>query len=157
MQMVVEHLLSIDPGAKGAAVKWYRGTVDAIYAGDGWATQLVGDLKNCDPETRVVIEKAQAMPGQGVASMFRYGQGYGEILGACAALGLSLVQVSPRAWQSLAYRGIAGEGKARSIEACRRILPKINLVREGCKKPHDGVADAALIGWWAFLHNGGRG
>ena len=146
------NIISIDPGAKGAAVVWIAGEVFRVHAGEGWATRFIADvdiLLNARGVSKVFIEKAQAMPGQGVASMFRYGQSYGELLGACAAVGLPVVQVAPQTWQKFAYRGISGEEKARSLEACRRLLPKQNLVLSGCRKPHDGLADALLIGLWA--------
>jgi len=154
-------LISIDPGAKGAAVVWWKGCVSEIYAGDGWATRLIADMFDLSDihelrrSTYVFTEKAQAMPGQGVASMFRYGQSYGEILGACAAVGLPVVQVPPKTWQKYAYAGISGEGKERSFEACKRLLPKHNLVLSGCRKPHDGLADALLIGAYGLKEIGG--
>lgn len=154
------NIISIDPGAKGAAVVWIAGEVFRVHAGEGWATRFIADVEllvGAHKVEKAYIEKSQAMPGQGVSSMFRYGQGYGELLGACAAVGLPVIQVSPQTWQKFAYRGISGEGKARSIEACRRLLPKQKLVLSGCRKPHDGLADALLIGLWAHDQNLIRG
>lgn len=71
-------IISIDPGAKGAAVVWWASNTVKTYAGEGWATRLIADMLDLSENfTKVFIEKAQAMPGQGVSSMFRYGQSYG--------------------------------------------------------------------------------
>ena len=151
-------MISIDPGANGAAVVWWDSNAAVkTYAGKGWATGLIANMLNLSANYIVFIEKAQAMPRQGVSSMFRYGQSYGELLGACAAVGMPVVQVSPQTWQKYAYRGISGEGKARSFEACKRLLPHHNLVLSGCRKPHDGLADALLIGLWAISEHSKAG
>lgn len=144
-------IIGIDPGAKGAAVFLdERGEIYGWFHSENWHDDFRREMTRSvgHATMTVYIEKAQAMPGQGVAGMFRYGQGYGEILGALAALGVPVIQVPPRTWQKVAYQGIGGEGKARSFEACRRLFPHVNLVPGKCRKPHDGLADALLIAYY---------
>jgi len=50
-------------------------------------------------EIKIVIEQVSAMPGQGVTSMFNFGQTFGAIKGICAALGLPIFFVRPSKWK----------------------------------------------------------
>ena len=50
-------------------------------------------------EIRVVIEQVSAMPGQGVTSMFNFGQSFGIIKGICSAMNLSMYFVRPAKWK----------------------------------------------------------
>ena len=54
------------------------------------------DLKE---EVSVVVEQVNAMPGQGVTSMFNFGQTFGAIKGVCAALELPIFFVRPSKWK----------------------------------------------------------
>lgn len=55
-------------------------------------------FKQCYGYTKVVLEKVHSMPGQGVASTFTFGQGYGQLQGVIAALGLRCIEVVPNKW-----------------------------------------------------------
>ena len=50
-------------------------------------------------DVSVVVEQVNAMPGQGVTSMFNFGQTFGAIKGVCAALGLPIFFVRPSKWK----------------------------------------------------------
>ena len=52
-----------------------------------------------DDETAVVVEQVNAMPGQGVTSMFNFGQTFGSIKGICATLSLPIFFVRPSKWK----------------------------------------------------------
>ena len=55
---------------------------------------LKNNIKNLENSV-VVVEQVNAMPGQGVTSMFNFGQTFGAIKGVCAALGLPIYFVRP--------------------------------------------------------------
>ena len=55
---------------------------------------LKNNIKNFENSV-VVVEQVNAMPGQGVTSMFNFGQTFGAIKGVCAALGLPIYFVRP--------------------------------------------------------------
>ena len=99
----------------------------------------------------VAIEKQQSFPGQGVASTFSIGEGYGIMCGVVAALGMPWETPAPRAWQKEMHEGIPGvDTKARSIEACGRLFPGVDLRRtDRCRVKDDGLADALMIAEWA--------
>lgn len=102
----------------------------------------------------VFIERAQAMPRQGVRSMFNYGAGYGLWLGILSHAGLPYAQVPSAAWTRVMLAGQPGDGKARAIVVCRRRWRDAMLVPVGCRRPHDGVADALLIAEYGALSTG---
>ena len=57
----------------------------------------IKDIKK--DEIKVIIEQVSAMPGQGVTSMFNFGQTFGAIKGICAAMGLPIYFVRPSKWK----------------------------------------------------------
>jgi crossover junction endodeoxyribonuclease RuvC len=61
--------------------------------------KLLKDNISKNEEISVVIEQVNAMPGQGVTSMFNFGQTFGAIKGICAALGLPVFFVRPSKWK----------------------------------------------------------
>ena len=105
----------------------------------------------------VAIEKQQSFPGQGVSSTFSIGEGYGLVCGVVAALGMPWDSPIPRVWQKDMHSGIPGaDSKARSIEACGRLFPGVDLRRtERCRVKDDGKADALMIAEWARRKVGG--
>jgi len=56
-----------------------------------------------------VLERVSAMPGQGVSSMFRFGEGYGVVQGVLAALGIPVIAGSPAVWKRAS--GLIGRDK----------------------------------------------
>lgn len=108
----------------------------------------------------VYIERQQAMRKssngrtQGTSSSFAIGLGYGLWQGLILGLGMPLTIVSPQQWQKVAFQGVSGEGKERSIIAAGRLYPTVDLRKsELARKPHNGKADALLIAHWAKVMN----
>ena len=89
--------------------------------------------------TKAWVERAQAMPGQGVSSMFNYGTGYGQILGVLAALRIPYETVSPVVWKR--KMGLSHANKDASRDMARQLFPHVELNR---KRDH-GRAEALLI------------
>ena len=79
--------------------------------------KMVEDCKIC------VIEKSQAMPGQGVSSMFSIGKGYGIWLGLLVAHGIPFIEVHPKTWTKKMFFGQGGEGKERNYMKARQLFP----------------------------------
>ena len=50
-------------------------------------------------QIRIVIEHVSAMPGQGVTSMFNFGQSFGILKGICTAMQLPMYFVRPAKWK----------------------------------------------------------
>jgi crossover junction endodeoxyribonuclease RuvC len=94
-----------------------------------------------------IIERSQAMPGQGVTSMFSYGTGYGSYLGILAALKIPYTKIGPAEWKKRLRVPSEKDGaRARASE----IFP--NHTGKWPNKGHHGRAEAALIAWYGANH-----
>jgi len=96
----------------------------------------------------VAVESVHSMPKQGVASTFKFGKGYGEILGICTSLGFKIIEPTPQAWKKEMLAG-TDKSKEVSIQAAENMFPAIDLVQKGCRKAHDGAAEAILLAEYA--------
>ncbi len=97
----------------------------------------------------VFLEKSQAMPKQGVVSMFNYGEHFGTIQGILIAHALPYTLVPPKEWQKEMFKGTKQsitDAKEKALEIVRRIFPKQKFLPTfRTKKPHDGMIDSILI------------
>lgn len=87
------------------------------------------------------IEEVNAMPGQGVTSMFRFGYAAGAAAGCASALGLPTFFVRPQEWQRL-FRIRGGEKDKSRLIASTRYPSRADLFT---RKKDNGRSDAALI------------
>lgn len=136
-------LLAIDPGAKGALVALDRfGLLEVTDMPDTIAGIVAAVLRY--DIRQAVIERAQSMPHQGVASSFRYGVHYGAILGILAALQVPVDTVPPGTWKR--SLGLNADKNAARRRACELWPDHAHLF---ARVKDDGRAEAALIGhWW---------
>ena len=70
---------------------------------------------------RVVIEQVSAMPGQGVTSMFNFGQSFGILKGICSAMQLPMYFVRPAKWKK--YFNLINSEKDASRTRAIEIFP----------------------------------
>ena len=70
---------------------------------------------------RVVIEQVSAMPGQGVTSMFNFGQSFGILKGLCSAMELPMYFVRPARWKK--YFNLLNSQKDASRTRAIEIFP----------------------------------
>ena len=91
--------------------------------------------------TVVVVEQVNAMPGQGVTSMFNFGQTFGAIKGICAALDLPIFFVRPSKWKKHfeLINSSKDSGRTKVIE----MYPKLS--NQLAKKKDVNKSDAILI------------
>lgn len=93
------------------------------------------------------LEKVGAMPGQGVVSMFSFGENVGYIKGVLEAFGIPYQEVSPRKWKN-AF-GLSSD-KSSSAIVCQQLFPGVSLLPTArSRKPHDGMAEALLMAEYA--------
>ena len=90
---------------------------------------------------RVVIEQVSAMPGQGVTSMFNFGQSFGILKGICSAMQLSMYFVRPAKWKK--YFSLINSEKDASRTRAIEIFPYFSS--QLTKKKDANKADAILI------------
>ena len=82
-------------------------------------TDRINKLRKQD--VRVVVEQVSAMPGQGVTSMFNFGQSFGIIKGICSAMQLPLYFVRPAKWKK--YFNLINSEKDASRTRAIEIFP----------------------------------
>ncbi len=155
--------ISIDPGAIGAIAVFedlnLLGVIDLTLKSVGGQKVIsiddyrkkIMNLTNDEEIEFVFIEDVSSRTGQGVKSMFSFGQRFGEA--KCLGLTLSenLVFLNPRSWKSSS--GLIGKDKSASAKKCASLYPnhsnlfseKNNRAKNGVKY-YDGRGDAVLIG-----------
>ena len=108
-------IIGIDPGITGSICFFQDGKiVDVIEMpnmpegkknkkqvnGSQIYNEILERTKTLDKkDIKVVIEQVSAMPGQGVTSMFNFGQSYGILKGICSAMQLPMYFVRPAKWK----------------------------------------------------------
>ena len=150
-------ILGIDPGVSGAISVLENKKVIEVFEMptmiDGKknkkqvnGSQVSNIIKekinsNKEKEIIVVVEHVNAMPGQGVTSMFNFGQSFGVIKGICSALSLPIYFVRPSKWKK--HFNLIKTNKDASRTKAIEIYPEIstNLSR----KKESNKSDAILI------------
>jgi crossover junction endodeoxyribonuclease RuvC len=92
-------------------------------------------------DIKVIIEQVSAMPGQGVTSMFNFGQSFGILKGMCSAMQLSMYFVRPAKWKK--YFNLINSQKDASRTKAIEIFPYFSSNLS--KKKDSNKADAILI------------
>ena len=92
-------------------------------------------------DLKVVIEYVSAMPGQGVTSMFNFGQSFGILKGICSAMQLPMYFVRPAKWKK--YFGLINSEKDASRTKAIEMFPYFSS--QLSKKKDSNKADAILI------------
>tara|TARA_B100000029_G_scaffold444714_1_gene464678 strand:- start:47 stop:544 length:498 start_codon:yes stop_codon:yes gene_type:complete len=156
-------IIGIDPGISGAICFFEDGQVKEIIdmpvMADGKKNkrQINGPqvyneiLKRINKFQKkdiiVVIEQVSAMPGQGVTSMFNFGQSFGVLKGICSAMQLSMFFIRPAKWKK--YFGLIKTEKDASRTKVIEIFPYISS--QLSRKKDSNKADAVLIA--SFFYN----
>lgn len=139
------YYIGIDPGMTGAiavlkneALSVYKlDNKDVCHALSDVFSEFLGE--GCC----LAIEHVHAMPGQSVSSMFNFGREYGRILGWFDAVGIPYTLYTPQRWQKVL--GSAENPKVAVREFCERTWGLKAFIAPGCRVPHQGCMDAAVI------------
>lgn len=138
--------IGIDPGKSGAlAVMYPNGSVETVPFNAANYVDVLGGM--ADNEVICCVEKVNAMPGQGVTSMFNFGHNLGFIEGVLQANGIPYQLVPPQTWKK---EFSLSSDKNKSIEVCQKLFPNVSLLAtERSRKPNDGIAEAVLMAEYA--------
>ena len=150
-------IIGIDPGITGSICFFENGKIidliDMPNMADGKkqkrqvnGAQIYNEIflriKNLDKKNiKVVIEHVSAMPGQGVTSMFNFGQSFGVLKGICSAMQLPMYFVRPAKWKK--YFNLIKSEKDASRTKAIEIFPYISS--QLSRKKDANKADAILI------------
>ena len=102
---------------------------------------IIKEKLDNEKEIAVVVEHVNAMPGQGVTSMFNFGQSFGVIKGVCSALNLPIYFVRPTKWKKHfnLIKTNKDASRTKVIEVYQEISGKLH------RKKDSNRADAILI------------
>lgn len=142
-------LIGIDPGINGGIAVVSHGIANGIDlprlgqhdldldALQEWLTHECSIRHGNVP--MVILEKAHAMPKQGVVSVFNYGKVYGELWALCIIRGYRIHEVSPRVWKG--KMGLRSKDKDDARRMAIQLFPEVDLK---LKKDHHR-AEALLL------------
>ena len=150
-------IIGIDPGISGSICFFLDGKIIDVVEmptmaegkknkkqvnGSQIFNEITDRIKKIDKDDiRVIIEQVSAMPGQGVTSMFNFGQSFGILKGICSAMKLPMYFVRPAKWKK--YFNLINSEKDASRTKAIEIFPYFsgNLSR----KKDSNKADAILL------------
>ena len=150
-------IIGIDPGISGSICFFEDGKIKEVIEMPTMTegkknkkqvngSQIYNEIsskinKHKDQDVRVVIEHVSAMPGQGVTSMFNFGQSFGILKGICSAMQLPMFFVRPAKWKK--YFNLINSEKDASRTKAIEIFPYFSS--QLSKKKDSNKADAILI------------
>ena len=149
-------IIGIDPGISGSICFFEDGKIIEVIEmpvmtegkknkkqvnGAQIYNEFLKRINKKEDEIRVVIEQVSAMPGQGVTSMFNFGQSYGILKGICSAMQLPMFFVRPAKWKK--YFNLINSQKDASRTRAIEIFPYFST--QLSKKKDSNKADAILI------------
>ena len=153
-------IIGIDPGIAGAICFFSNGNVIDVIDMPSMAEgkknkkqvngrQIFNEIKLIknkfsDENICVVVEQVSAMPGQGVTSMFNFGQSFGVIKGICSAMELPIFYVRPAKWKK--YFNLINSEKDASRTKAIEMFP--NISQKLSRKKDNNKADAILIAYY---------
>ena len=150
-------IIGIDPGISGSICFFQDGKIIDVVEmptmtegkknkkqvnGSQIFNEISDRIKKLDKkDIKVIIEQVSAMPGQGVTSMFNFGQSFGILKGICSAMQLPMYFVRPAKWKK--YFNLINSEKDASRTKAIEIFPYFSGSLS--KKKDSNKADAILI------------
>tara|TARA_B100000965_G_scaffold374692_1_gene366187 strand:- start:166 stop:645 length:480 start_codon:yes stop_codon:yes gene_type:complete len=148
-------IIGIDPGISGAISVVENKKILEVYdtptmidgkknkrqINSAQVSSIIKERLNTGKEVVVVVEHVNAMPGQGVTSMFNFGQSFGVIKGICAALNLPIYFIRPTKWKK--HFNLIKTNKDASRTKVIEVYPEISSKLQ--RKKDSNRADAILI------------
>ena len=155
-------IIGIDPGISGSICFFQDGVVKDVIEmptmtdgkknkkqvnGSQIFNEINDRIKKIDKTNiKVIIEQVSAMPGQGVTSMFNFGQSFGILKGICSAMQLPVYFVRPAKWKK--YFNLINSEKDASRTRAIEIFPYFSS--QLSRKKDSNKADAILIASFFF-------
>ena len=146
-------IIGIDPGISGSICFFEEGKIIDVVEmpnmtegkknkkqvnGAQIYNEISNRIKNMEKkDIKVIIEQVSAMPGQGVTSMFNFGQSFGILKGICSAMYF----VRPAKWKK--YFNLLNSEKDASRTKAIEIFPYFSS--QLARKKDSNKADAILI------------
>ena len=155
-------VIGIDPGISGSICFFKDGKIIDVVEmptmtegkknkkqvnGSQIYNEISARIKKIDKkDIKVIIEQVSAMPGQGVTSMFNFGQSFGILKGICSAMQLPMFFVRPMRWKK--YFNLINSEKDASRTRAIEIFPYFSS--QLSRKKDSNKADAILIASFCY-------
>ena len=155
-------VIGIDPGISGSICFFQDGKIIDVVEmptmtegkknkkqvnGSQIYNEISARIKKIDKkDIKVIIEQVSAMPGQGVTSMFNFGQSFGILKGICSAMQLPMFFVRPMRWKK--YFNLINSEKDASRTRAIEIFPYFSS--QLSRKKDSNKADAILIASFCY-------
>lgn len=156
----MQYIIGIDPGASGAIaildssgklVRVFDMPIIEVKVGKAIKRRvapyfLQDELQLYANEgARAVVEQVGAMPGQGVSSMFAFGEAFGLVKGVLAGMRITTATVIPGRWKKDLKVNASKDGsRALAASLWPDMAGEFKWVKD------DGRAEAALIAHWGL-------
>ena len=101
--------------------------------------QKLSNIIRVYPDIVCYLEKVASRPGQGVGSVFSFGDTYGAIRGVLGALNIPTYYVSPQKWK----KELKISSKEDSLKASQDLFMGLKF-----KKKDHNIAEALLIAYY---------
>lgn len=155
------NVLGIDPGIRGGlaivrnanSIGVLIDAIDIPVVGSGAQERVdpaaIRDWINCHRPVLALIERARAMPKQGVSSGFKYGRAVGAIEAAVVLSGVPIEIIEPSKWKR--HFHLPGKNKERARQFALEFFSSAHALL--ARKRDHGRAEAALLGLYGILHS----
>ena len=110
--------------------------------------QKLSNILRVYPISVCYLERVASRPGQGVGSVFSFGDTYGAIRGVLGALNIPTYTIAPQTWKKYWH---LTSNKDESLDVARMIWPEAPLKR---KKDHGGAEALLIADYWRQVHQG---
>ena len=145
--------IGVDPGSKSGAYA-ILGSDNSVKVFHWDNDRFVSHMRTLtiirdadDEKVMAVVEKVNAIHGQGISSTWAFAENFGYIQGVLHAFGIPFQLVPPRVWKK---EFSLTSDKAKSIEVCHRLFPDVNLKRtERSRTDDNNLAEALLMAEYA--------
>lgn len=121
-------------------IKRYGKNEVDIYALSAWLHKHTYNIPNFKVGIECPVGSKSASAAKSMAGSFH------AIRGMCEALDFEYVRITPREWQKALLP--KGDTKKEALILAKRLFPSETFILERCRKPHDGIIDAALIAYY---------
>jgi len=144
----MNHIVGVDPGLTGGLAFIANDTLHDVVSmpvvSGEIQPRIVREILDLWAPDLVVIEEVHSMPKQGVASTFKFGKGFGILLGVIGGIGHPMERVRPQEWKK--EFTLVGKDKDASRHKATELWPSMAV--KWPRKADNGLTDAALIAEW---------
>lgn len=166
MKNKYRYVIGVDPGVNGAIVVLRDGIpvkkLETPKIGSEFDYTYIRKFFSHYKKRNAVLyfEELTGRGGWGATQTFKMARAYELIKTASALSGIRNLEIKPKVWQDVAFKGVkiiwkvgkkrkTKDTKAMALVASSRLFPSFDVKKNNrCSTPHDGIVDALLIAYY---------